>query len=252
MMPTTTPNRLPYRTGRARRCMSELSEVPDIWQLAIVPVLSTPGVSRTGPFLRGHTSARYDSRSGGRAIHRRSKERAGPPTGTRPVAAPLRLRSSRPHACWRTLIASCPQKKFHGLTPSRLRCQGNRTAGVNTRHLPHFFPFPTMATTRKNKDVSGPKPEVPAAKAVVNATQEAKRLPVRSLREGDCSASIWVRELTVRGDHRVYFSVTLERSFKDPSGQFRYTKTFDPDSLPKVALLCQKAQEAIDELQQAR
>lgn len=84
----------------------------------------------------------------------------------------------------------------------------------------------------------------------VTASQEAKRSPVRTLREADCSASIWAREVTAQGAKRVYFSVTLERSFKDPTGQYRYTKTFDPESLPKIVLLCQKAQEAIDELQQ--
>ncbi len=109
-----------------------------------------------------------------------------------------------------------------------------------------------MAYAKKNKDVSGRTPEVPATTAGDNASQDAKRAPVRTIREGDCNASIWMREFTASGDRLAYFSVTLERSYKDPNGQYRYTKTFDPDSLPKVVILCQKAQEAIEELQQAQ
>jgi hypothetical protein len=109
-----------------------------------------------------------------------------------------------------------------------------------------------MAYAKKNTDVSGRKPEVPATTAGYNASQEAKRLPVRAIREGDCNASIWMREFTASGDRLAYFSVTLERSYKDSNGKYRYTKTFDPDSLPRVIALCQKAQEVIEELQQAQ
>lgn len=109
-----------------------------------------------------------------------------------------------------------------------------------------------MAYAKKYTDVSGTKSEVPATTAGDSASQDAKRAPVRTIREGDCNASIWMREFTARGDKRAFFSVTLERSFKDPNGQYRYTKTFDPDSLPRVAILCQKAQEAIEALQQAQ
>lgn len=109
-----------------------------------------------------------------------------------------------------------------------------------------------MATAKKYKDVSARKAEGTAVSETANASQEAKRLPVRTLREDDCNASIWAREFTARGERRAFFSVTLERSFKDPNGQYRYTKTFDPQSLPKVVILCQKAQEAIEELQHAQ
>jgi hypothetical protein len=132
----------------------------------------------------------------------------------------------------------------------RPRRQGDRAAGVNFRRvLRYSLPFRTMANARKNKAVAGNKPAVPATNAGENVSTETKQGPVRTIREGDCSASVWARHVTVKGEQRVFYSVTLERSYKDRTGQYRYTKTFDSDSLPKVAVLCSKAQGAIQELQ---
>ena len=42
----------------------------------------------------------------------------------------------------------------------------------------------------------------------------------------------------------------LERPEEDRDGTWRYTKSFDPDSLGKVVSLCQQASEVIAELAQ--
>jgi hypothetical protein len=105
-----------------------------------------------------------------------------------------------------------------------------------------------MATTatQKRKDASDMKPEGTAA---TDAASAAKRLPIKTLRTGDCSASIWSREFTARGEPRVFYSVSFERSYKDRDGAWKYTKSFDADSLGAVVGLCQQASEFIAELQ---
>lgn len=107
-----------------------------------------------------------------------------------------------------------------------------------------------MTNTKKNKDVSGTKPEGTAAKDAANAPQDAKRRPAAVIRLDDCSASIWRREHVIQGKPRVFFSVTLERSYKDRDGAWKYTRSFDADSLGKVVSLCQQAAETINGLQQ--
>ncbi len=102
-----------------------------------------------------------------------------------------------------------------------------------------------MEKAKKNKDVA-------ATKAAENsAPQEAKRRPEHTFRVDDVSASIWVREHLVRGQATKFWSVTMERSYKDAAGQWRYTKTFDAESLGKIVALCQQASEYIGRQQEA-
>lgn len=104
---------------------------------------------------------------------------------------------------------------------------------------------------RKNKDVAVTKTsEQPVAKEATSALPEAKRKPVATIRVDDCSASVWSREFVSQGKPKVFYSVTLERSYKDASGAWKYTKSFDGDSLGKVVSLCQQASETIAGLMQ--
>lgn len=48
----------------------------------------------------------------------------------------------------------------------------------------------------------------------------------------------------VQGKQETFYSVTLERSYKGLDG-WKYTKSFDHESLGKVAQLCQQAAEWI-------
>lgn len=90
--------------------------------------------------------------------------------------------------------------------------------------------------------------DVPARKAEDSASTDEKRGPLQTLVEGDCSASIWAREHVIRGKPRTFLSVTLERSYKDRNGAWRYTRSFDPDSLGRVVSLCQRASEIMQRL----
>ena len=108
-----------------------------------------------------------------------------------------------------------------------------------------------MEKARKNKNVAVTKTaEQSAAQDPADAAQEAKRKPVATLRVEDCSASVWAREALVQGQPKIFYSVTLERSYKDRDGAWRYTRSFDANSLGKLGSLCQEAAEAIAALEE--
>lgn len=98
---------------------------------------------------------------------------------------------------------------------------------------------------KKHKEVSDTRSEETVAK---DATAAMKRAPIKTLRVEDCSASIWVREATVRGELTKFYSVSFERSYKALDG-WKYTKSFDMDSLGKLITLCQQASEYVESLQ---
>lgn len=105
---------------------------------------------------------------------------------------------------------------------------------------------------KKHKEVSDTKSEdTPAMEtAAKDAAPANKRQPIKTIRVDDCSVSIWVREATVRGEALKFYSCSFERSYKDRDGSWKYTKSFDCESLGKVVTLCQQASEAIETLQQ--
>jgi hypothetical protein len=84
-----------------------------------------------------------------------------------------------------------------------------------------------------------------AAPAAAPASPDAKRTPIKTIRVEDVSASVWTRQHPVQGETRTFYSVTLERSYKDRDGAYRYTKSFDADDLGKVVAACQQASEFI-------
>jgi hypothetical protein len=103
-----------------------------------------------------------------------------------------------------------------------------------------------METSKKKKDAATTADS--AAQAAI-APQDAKRKPVHTIRLDDCSASIWAREATVQGAPRTFYSVTLERSYKDRDGSWKYTRSLDAESLGRAMSLCQQAGEYINRLQ---
>lgn len=108
-----------------------------------------------------------------------------------------------------------------------------------------------MEKAKKNKDVAVTKTaEPPVATNAANASQDAGRKPVATIRANDCSASIWAREHLVQGAPKVFYSISLERSYKDRDGRWRYTRSFDRDSLGSIVSLCQQASEAIEGMMQ--
>lgn len=93
---------------------------------------------------------------------------------------------------------------------------------------------------KKNKDVAGPSNPKPAEST---ASQEPRRAPIKSFLIDNVSASIFARERVVRGQPRTFYSVSFTRSYKDASGQYKYTKSFDQDDIAALVGVAQKASE---------
>ena len=102
------------------------------------------------------------------------------------------------------------------------------------------FPHEVMTTSRKKNES--------AATKEVAETAEKSRTPISTLRKGDCSVSIWHRTFAVKGKLTTFFSCSFERSYRDKDQTWRNTKSFGSDDLPKIVLLCQKAETTIAEL----
>lgn len=96
-----------------------------------------------------------------------------------------------------------------------------------------------METNKKRKAAP------PAPATAEQPSRDVKRKPVAVIRVEDCSASVWAREVMVQGQPRTFYSVSLERSYKDRDGAWKYTRSFDADSLGKIVSLCQQAEQTI-------
>jgi hypothetical protein len=105
-----------------------------------------------------------------------------------------------------------------------------------------------MVKASRNKDVSGvDKPEGTAPKEEAQSASE-KRRPMQTFRENDVSASVWARQHMIRGQLMTFYSVSLERSYRDAAGQYRYTRNFDGECLGRLVAVIQKAAEYIHRL----
>ena len=106
-----------------------------------------------------------------------------------------------------------------------------------------------MDKSKKNMDVAVTKTaEQSVAPSATQSSPDAKKKPATTIRVDDCSASIWARERVVQGKPHILYSVTFERSYKDRDGGWKYTRSFDADSVGKVVSLCEQVTETIDNL----
>jgi len=80
-------------------------------------------------------------------------------------------------------------------------------------------------------------------------TSTAKNPPIQTYREGDVSVSIWSREVATKTATRTFYSCSFERSYKDASGDWRYTRYFGLDDLGKLITLAQRASEYLQGLE---
>ena len=94
---------------------------------------------------------------------------------------------------------------------------------------------------KKNKEVSVRTTEE------ITGAKESNR-PIKTLRDGDVSASIWARTI-VKLEPKTYYSITFERSYVGADGIRKYAKSFNLADLPKIATLCQQVEAHIVELQ---
>lgn len=72
--------------------------------------------------------------------------------------------------------------------------------------------------------------------------------PVKVFMLEDVSASVFAREIPVRGEMRTFHSVSFSRSYRDSKGERRYVKSFNLEDLGKVVTVAQQADEYIRSL----
>lgn len=92
------------------------------------------------------------------------------------------------------------------------------------------------------------KKEVPTTKEQINAQSEegasSKNLPVKRFRAGAISATVWENQtVTKNGEVATFYTVSLDRSYKDESGEWQHTASYRVNDLPRAKLVLEKAYE---------
>jgi len=64
--------------------------------------------------------------------------------------------------------------------------------------------------------------------------------PKKDFRCGAVSASVWTNDRDVEGQTVSFYSVRIEKAFKD-GDDWKHTSTFSPEDLPKIALVANEA-----------
>jgi len=64
--------------------------------------------------------------------------------------------------------------------------------------------------------------------------------PEKKFSCGQISASIWAKTKTVEGDTVKFYSVTINKAYKEDE-DWKHTNSFDIEDLPKVALVANEA-----------
>ncbi len=68
--------------------------------------------------------------------------------------------------------------------------------------------------------------------------------PEKKLRAGAISATVWKNsQVGKEGKAYDYYSISLDRSYKDPSGSWKHATSFRLADLPKARLLIDKVYE---------
>ena len=81
---------------------------------------------------------------------------------------------------------------------------------------------------------------------VNNTTKEQNNTPVKRFRAGAISATVWENNTTTKnGEPATFFTVTLDRAYKDPSGDWQHATSYRINDLPRAQLVLNKAYEWI-------
>ncbi len=73
--------------------------------------------------------------------------------------------------------------------------------------------------------------------------REARNPPEKKFRAGAVTATIWANQTVKDGKVSEYKTVSFERSFKDPQGNWKTTHSLREMDLPKAELVIRKAYE---------
>lgn len=73
-------------------------------------------------------------------------------------------------------------------------------------------------------------------------------MPIKKFRAGAISATIFKNEFTKDGNISVFYSVVVDRRYKDKQDQWQSTNSFRQTDLPKIRYCVDKAYEYLIEL----
>jgi hypothetical protein len=76
-------------------------------------------------------------------------------------------------------------------------------------------------------------------------TQQTSTAPVKVIRAGAISASVWQDEVEKNGVTVVRHSVRVQKRFQQDNGEWKNTDYFFPEDLPKLKLVAAKAFEFV-------
>lgn len=68
----------------------------------------------------------------------------------------------------------------------------------------------------------------------------SKPKPEKRFKCGSVSASIWANAKTVEGEMVKYYSITIDKAYKD-GDEWKHTNSFATEDLPKVVLVANEA-----------
>ncbi len=72
-------------------------------------------------------------------------------------------------------------------------------------------------------------------------------LPEKKFRAGAISATVWKNQAVSKtGENVSYYSISVERSYKDKSDQWQSTTSYRTNDIPKVVLVLNKAYEFLN------
>jgi hypothetical protein len=72
-----------------------------------------------------------------------------------------------------------------------------------------------------------------------------KKTPLKSIKAGSITATIWENETKIDNKNIVTQTVVIQKNYKDKNDKWQSTNNFTVTDLPKVALVSQKAYEFI-------
>ena len=102
----------------------------------------------------------------------------------------------------------------------------------------HVRPMGEKSTTKESSKQES------TTKNTAAQGQEAKNLPVKRFRAGAISATVWENQaVTKNGEIATFYTVSLDRSYKDESGEWQHTASYRINDLPRAKLVLEKAYE---------
>ena len=76
-------------------------------------------------------------------------------------------------------------------------------------------------------------------------TEQKNTAPIKVIRVGTISASVWRNEVEKNGATVVRHSVRIQKRFRQDDGEWKNTDYFFPEDLPKLQLVAAKAFEFV-------